>query len=164
MSDNSKTVAGYVIPASITAQQIKNACMANGYSMMFVARDENPTGMLMHIIEALGHPVFRGVRVETAAKIRVISGANELECIAFNPSVVPDDEYTDVVRRSDMDIARAGDMAALRDMDHKNAALHRTITRLTDALLHISTAPPSIYDARNFRAIARAALREGEAA
>ncbi|KAB8123067.1 hypothetical protein D3W54_01215 [Komagataeibacter medellinensis] len=162
MPDNNETVAGYLLPATITAEQIKNACAANGYSMMFVATDENPERMLMHIITALGHPVFRGLRVDTAAQIRAISGAAELDCCAFNPSVVRDDEWTDVVCRSDMDNARAGDLATIQNTDRQCAALRQTVIRLTTALAQISNAPPTIYDARNFRAIARDALFVGE--
>ncbi|MCE2566196.1 hypothetical protein [Komagataeibacter sp. FNDCF1] len=153
-------MAGYLIPATITAEKIKRACAANGYSVMVVAQGEKPECMIESIIIALGRPVRVIKDVETAAHIRSIDGAPD--CGMLNTALLPDGEWTDVVRRSDLDAIRDSDAVVIRELERHQHALYRTIDRLTDALSHIINAPPSIYDARNFRAIARAALREGE--
>lgn len=160
MDGNNKSVAGYLVPFAISPEQIIEICQSENLSVLFVGDHERPTYVLERIIARLGRPVYRVGNVETVACIRSVGGAPD--CRMLNTAMLPEGEWTDVVRRSDLHKARASDAATIREMGRQHDKLSRAVTRLTDALSHIRDAPPSIYDARNFRVIARAALREGE--
>ena len=70
MSDNSKTVAGYWLPATITAERIEDACAALGYEIASEATGEEPAATLMRILMAMGQPVvFTGNASDHGIKI-----------------------------------------------------------------------------------------------
>ncbi len=85
MSGNSGTLAGYWLPATITAEHVEDACAAIGCEITSEATGEEPATMLMHILRVMAQPVvFTGNASDHGIKITTNeSGEQRIRQLVF---------------------------------------------------------------------------------
>ncbi|GAN98021.1 hypothetical protein Geu3261_0372_006 [Komagataeibacter europaeus NBRC 3261] len=106
MSDNRKTVAGYLLPATITAEHLKDVCAVLGYEIMSEETGESPASTLGRILRAIGEPIVFNEKVDVHRFNIATEGSVEL---CMRQLVFRDDMEAQVARvaaEKDADIAR----------------------------------------------------------
>ena len=128
----SKTEAPmYLVPGDISRLQFE--CFAAAGSQA-VGAGASHAQALHAGIRAISTLIGSCESVETAACIRNLEDSDELDWLTFNNRLLPDGEWTDVVRRIDMD-------AQVTALNRKIAHLKSCLTNIRETCLQAAEGP-----------------------